>query len=239
MTRDLDLPGIGKVQLKKIKRSRRVSISVKPDMRVTVSIPYYCPFHEGERFLFSKREWIEKQFKKFKINHFANNVFYQNKTRFTRTRDLILKPDHLITENQVNLTEEAIIIKYPQHIDIKSEHQQQIIRRGLIEAMRIEALNYLPKQLANLAKKYDFHYRSVSVRYASTRWGSCSHNNTINLNLQLIRLPDELSDLIMIHELVHTKHKNHSTTFWCKFEQLIENAREKSAEIKKYGLLRI
>jgi hypothetical protein len=58
------------------------------------------------------------------------------------------------------------------------------------------------------------HYEKLSVRAQKTRWGSCSHKKRINLNRALMFLPEELVRYLMIHELSHTVHLNHSQAFW-------------------------
>jgi predicted metal-dependent hydrolase len=72
----------------------------------------------------------------------------------------------------------------------------------------------LVAQLNNLAEKHGFSYNRVFIRNQKTRWGSCSSKNNINLNVNLVRLPGELADYVIIHELVHTRIKNHSKRFW-------------------------
>ena len=68
--------------------------------------------------------------------------------------------------------------------------------------------------MRELAKIYGFKYAKASIRNQKTKWGSCSAKNNISLNINLVRLPDELRDYVILHELVHTRHKNHSNRFW-------------------------
>lgn len=79
---------------------------------------------------------------------------------------------------------------------------------------RTEARTRLVRRLAQLAARHGFSYNRVFVRNQKTRWGSCSSANNINLNINLARLPRELMDYIILHELVHTRVKNHSPRFW-------------------------
>ncbi len=95
-------------------------------------------------------------------------------------------------------------------------------------------------RLDELAEEFNFSYNRLTIRNQKTRWGSCSAKNNISLNIKLALLPDELRDLIIIHELVHTKVKNHSLTFWQELERIYPNARALDRQINCLGgLLRI
>ena len=72
----------------------------------------------------------------------------------------------------------------------------------------------LTKRLDELALQYDFQYNKISLRDQKSRWGSCSAHNNISLNKKLYFLPDHLRDYVLIHELAHTRQKNHSPAFW-------------------------
>lgn len=105
------------------------------------------------------------------------------------------------------------------------------------ESLRRMALGYLPGRTEELARRHGFSYRRISVRRSRTRWGSCSAANNINLSLYLMKLPSHLIDYVILHELVHTVHKNHSPAFWEMLELHTGNARGLSKEIKKYSII--
>lgn len=92
----------------------------------------------------------------------------------------------------------------------------------------------LTRRLNELASKHGFSYKRLTVRNQKTRWGSCSHDNNISLNMQLVRLPQELIDYVILHELVHTRVKNHSPAFWDELDKLVVNSRKLRGEIKNY-----
>ncbi|MBQ3410032.1 M48 family metallopeptidase [Candidatus Saccharibacteria bacterium] len=78
------------------------------------------------------------------------------------------------------------------------------------------AKEYLPYRLEYWAKLYGYSYDHVRFSHASTRWGSCSSNRTISLNIGLMQVPEPLRDYVLLHELAHLNHMDHSTAFWAE-----------------------
>ena len=94
----------------------------------------------------------------------------------------------------------------------------------------------LKKRLDYLCKKHNFSYTNLSVRNQKTRWGSCSSKNNISLNAKLTSLPKELMDYVILHELVHTRIKNHSKDFWNTLDDYVQNSKIIDKELKKYSI---
>ena len=89
-----------------------------------------------------------------------------------------------------------------------------------VEAMRKEAKELLPRRLSELAERYGFSYGRVFIKHNSSNWGSCSALGNINLNLNLVRLPQLLCDHVILHELCHLRHPNHGPEFHALLELL-------------------
>ena len=89
-----------------------------------------------------------------------------------------------------------------------------------VEAMRKEAKELLPRRLSELAERYGFSYGRVFIKHNSSNWGSCSALGNINLNLNLVRLPQLLRDHVILHELCHLRHPNHGPEFHALLERL-------------------
>lgn len=100
-----------------------------------------------------------------------------------------------------------------------------------VESLRRQAKKVLPVRLAELAGRYGFTYNRVAIKHNSSNWGSCSAKNNINLNLNIVRLPEVLQDYILLHELCHLRHRNHGREFHRLLEQLLaDNIKEYVAE---------
>ena len=107
-------------------------------------------------------------------------------------------------------------------------------KRKLPEIDRKVARKILCRRIGELAQLHNFVYNRVSIRKQKTRWGSCSTKNNINLNSNLFHLPSELMDYVLLHELVHTRVKNHGKDFWDKLETVVPNARQVDRKLKDY-----
>lgn len=100
-----------------------------------------------------------------------------------------------------------------EHILIEGATQQQQISE-LRAWIRHRAKTLLPPLLQKIARRTGLEYRRVTIRSQKTRWGSCSSRGQISLNDQLLFLPAPTVEYLMIHELCHTRHLNHSPNYW-------------------------
>ena len=90
----------------------------------------------------------------------------------------------------------------------------------------------LINRLKELSDIYGFKYNRVFIRNQKTRWGSCSGKNNINLNINLVRISNELQDYVILHELVHTKIKNHSIRFWKELDKYVGDGKKYDRMLK-------
>ncbi len=119
---------------------------------------------------------------------------------------------------------------------IEQEHQSTI-HPNYHPIIFTYAKSTITTRLKELASKHNFTYNRVFIRNQKTRWGSCSHHNNINLNINLVRLRPELMDYLLLHELVHTRIKNHSKKYWEELDKYCDGrAKILRKELKKHRL---
>lgn len=97
------------------------------------------------------------------------------------------------------------------------------------------AKEYLPYRLDYFAKLYGYSYDKLRFSHANTRWGSCSSNRTISLNIGLMQLPEQLRDYVIIHELAHLNHMNHSQAFWAEVASHDSHYKEHRKKLKMFN----
>jgi predicted metal-dependent hydrolase len=138
---------------------------------------------------------------------------------------------------RIIIKSEGIHIFYPAFAPVEDPRIQRAIRKGIMEAWKIEAGKHLPQRIKELASAWGFSYNRVTFRNNKTRWGSCSRDNNISLHIQLMRLPRHLMDYIILHEMVHTVHKNHGKQYWQLLDKvMVGNARKLDREMNEYRL---
>ena len=218
---------IGVVTFSKNRRSKNIKISVKPDKSVLVSFPFYCSSKDVLAFVQNNEEWIWQQQRKMESRRSKINTDSEIKTKLHRIEFILGEKYNIETKKDVV----RITVT-----DFNSDKSQDYIEDILIQIYRFEARKLLPPKLTELAEKYGFQYQKVTVRNNKRNWGSCSSKNNISLNLQMMKLPDNLIDYILLHELVHTEIKNHGAKFWERLNEITNNrARELAKQVKQYS----
>ncbi len=115
------------------------------------------------------------------------------------------------------------------------EKANNTISDAAVDIDRVKAKRKLTGRLKHLARKHGLTYNRVFIRNQKTRWGSCSHQNNISLNMKLVKLSREMMDYVILHELTHTRVKNHGKSFWAELDRLVGNGKSLAASLRKHG----
>lgn len=119
-------------------------------------------------------------------------------------------PDFLV-KRYLSLNRDKIREKLPVN-DPTTQRTRDYQKKMLMKKAR----DYLPYRLEYYAKLYGYSYDKCRLTHANTRWGSCSSKRTISLNIGLMKLPESLRDYVILHELAHLNHMDHSKAFWAE-----------------------
>jgi hypothetical protein len=233
--RIVEFKEIGQVSFIRKDSSRNLKITLRPFRGVQVIIPRFVTFKSAEKFVEHKIIWIKRQQARLARYEGGITVFDENTTFRTRDHTLIMGM-HPKATVRVVIKNGLIRLNYPEYADAKDPRVQKVLRKAIHEVWHMEAQKYLPDLLNKLAHQHNFRYNRLSLRNNKTRWGSCSRDNNIHLNIHLMRLPVHLCEYIILHELCHTVHKNHKKPFWLLLDQLTgRKARQLDKELNKYS----
>lgn len=227
--KSVDIPGIGEVTLVKRRSSRNLRLSFGRDGRPRVSLPYWLPYQAGIDFAAAKRDWIAK-------HQPGPLAGLSDGDRIGKAHRLRIVKNTGTARQSTRVTVKNNLVTITCPVDMPSMHQsvQRAAQRGAHKALKAEADRLLPQRLRQLAAEHGFSYKSVATKRLGSRWGSCSQHKEIILNTYLMQLPWDLIDYVILHELVHTEHLNHSAGFWQRFEQVLPDARLRRKTLKAY-----
>ena len=108
-------------------------------------------------------------------------------------------------------------------------------KERLVKWLKENAKRIFTQVTAETATRMGMTYQSVSVTSARGRWGSCSGKNAIHFSFRLIYAPKDVIEYVIVHELAHTKHHDHSQAFWAEVAKFVPDWKVKRAWLKEHG----
>lgn len=142
--------------------------------------------------------------------------------------------DEVIAKNKT-----LILKKQSEKLCIIGEGSLQPIYSDEIAALKKLALKVLPDRLNYYAELLGVSYSKLSVKPMLSRWGSCSAQQSISINCLLMLAPDEVIDYILVHELSHVKHMNHSRAFYAFIDAHFPHRKQCEKWLKSEGVILI
>ncbi len=188
---------------------RTVAIQIHPDKRIELKVPLLYNIDEVEPFLVKHHRWIfnrldapEKKSREPKKFVDGEMHYFLGKQYPLR---IIISP-----ENTVEFRDDTIIVNAKYNV---SDLMAVLLERWYYQQAH-QVFQEISVPLMKQMKKYNVFPKSFTIKKMKTRWGSCSSKGSINLNLDLIKLPEGCIKAVILHELCHLVHMNHSTEFY-------------------------
>lgn len=233
MKKTVTHPRLGEVALYQTRHSKRLSVTVNRHGAVRLSFPLGCSAKAALEFMDGHVEKIEAMRRRMiEKTESERSIIEPPYSTPSHTLEFADAPDGKISGR---ITSGRVIIKVPPPVPHDDEALQAFVRKTLARALCVEGKRMFPRIVEELARKHGFSYRSVRVRATTSRWGSCSARDDISLSAYLVRLPHRLIEFIVLHELCHTRHKNHSAAFHQLLDSLTDGReKELCRELKQY-----
>ena len=221
---DDELPEMGQYFVRESARAKHVSLRVIAGIGLEVTIPRRFSRRLIPQVIRDNGDWIRRQFRKQAKE--LNPEFLC----WPPPRLRLAAVDEVVHVHYERSPQAAVTFSWDQqqtelHL-AGSVQDKSAVRAALASALKAKATNELLPWLATLAQQHALSYRKSVIRGQRTLWGSYSSSGTLSLNYKLLFLPPELTRYVLLHELAHTRHLNHSRRFWALLTTLEPAARE-------------
>ena len=155
--------------------------------------------------------------------------------------------EHLLVRAPLRLSKKAINECIEKNQDWIEKHMEKAARaekesESIRPLTQLEMLELTEKAKEVFSRKVQYYapivgvdYGRVTIRNQKTRWGSCSSKGNLNFNIALMRAPIEVLDYVVVHELCHRKHMNHSKDFWNEVARVIPDYKTYEKWLKDHG----
>lgn len=190
-------------------KATRVRLSIRPGPKVELTVPAGASLAAAEAFLRDNLAWLEKALSRARP---AQSSVCRHLADFpSLTVDDRWAEVELVAAGRAGfrlVEADRVRISYPE-----SDPEG-----GVRRAVRSMAAETLRAAVARLSRRVGVSVADVSVRDQSSRWGSCSAEGALSLNWRLVLLPPAIHDHVILHELAHRRHMDHSDRFWGQLE---------------------
>ena len=212
-----------RIEFVRTPRARRYILRVKPDGTLRVTIPQRGSRSEAISFVGRHLAWIAKERARVRRD--------QATLQWTDGSSILFGGEPEII--RVRSVGERLIASYGErHVAVGDPND---VRNAIERDLRALAVERLVPRLKELAEQFGLTFRRATIRNQRSRWGSCSRAGAIALNFRLLQMPREVSDYVLIHELMHLKQQNHGPRFWALVEQACPSFRDSERWLRKRG----
>ena len=218
---------------------KTVGINIDPEKGMVVRSPEELTDEEIEEVIENKSSWILEKLDKvaeIKPKPSPKEFLSGEKLPYLGKRyRLKVKARDNISNVNVKLFRGKFMIDYPAELQGREDERKEAIREELISWYRERAEIKIKERVDKYKDKLDVEPNMVKVKKQKKRWGSCSSKNNLNFNWKIIMAPMTMVDYVIVHELTHLKHPNHSKDFWKTVEAIIPDYEERREWLRVNG----
>lgn len=209
-------------------RRKTVSIIIRANNQVDVLAPKLMPSLLINRFVQEKRSWIDKklQYNQTIRANYQPKIFAEDEYFDLLGKSYQLK--FMASKITIHLNADKLITP---------PYQPDKLKKSLAIWYRKQAEQYFQKRCQEIAVDMAVSPASIAVKAYKSRWGSCHHDGRIYFNWRLIMAPVWVIDYVIVHELCHLIHHNHSTYFWQKVEEVMPDYKQAKEWLKINGMM--
>ena len=216
-------------ELRVSKRVRHARLQIKPFGGLEVVIPPRFPRHQVPGLVAKHADWVRQQLARQHQLRQSTQLPDSIDLAFDNTSTPVIYTTDPRSENAVAFAHQAA-----EQLVVNAEGSNER-RHQLRRWVRQRALQSFPSMLEKVSAQTGLNFSKLSIRSQKTRWGSCSIRGNISLNDQLLFMPTDTVEYLMIHELCHTRHLNHSSAFWSLVQQHCPNYRDHERHLSRPG----
>jgi hypothetical protein len=209
------------------RRARRYVLRLRPDGAARVTIPRGGSLAGGRRFAERNVAWLEQQLLRRAAQPCQPAQWLAGAEIVFRGECVRLETDAEGQGGSVRFGAETVRVA-----DAADD-----LRPAIERHLRRLAAQELPARVLELAALHQFPVGRVTIRNQRSRWGSCSRRGTISLNWRLVQVPLFVRDYLILHELAHLRHMNHSRRFWAEVARLSPDFRQAEQWLKQHSRL--
>ncbi len=181
-----------------------------------------------EKILIKKSLWIRNSQDRIRQKKGKTLLFKEDEELYFygKSYPLVLKI-HKYKRTKFTFEDNRFIIYY-------AKYDEEIFQKHINNFYAQKAKDDIPTMVSKWSKIMQLDYSKISFRKTRRQWGSCSSKNNLSFNTMLIKLPKDVIQYIVVHELAHIKHKHHKKSFWSLVESYLPDYKEQVLELKKY-----
>lgn len=218
------------------KKKKNIGITIGKDGRVVVTSPLFVEDYYIQEIMYKRSAWVIskiKLMKEKKIDQREMKYLDGDMLPYIGHNYPLEIVERNLKNGKVEFNGELIrAIISP---DMDGEKRLNEIKSTLIKWYREEALKLFKERTSYYSNILGVCPNNIRIKEQRTLWGSCSSKNNINYNWKLIMAPLYILDYIVVHELCHLKHRDHSKNFWALVEKTMPDYKIKRKWFKENG----